>query len=100
MGLMERYDIPPKAGYVIILDDDYGKQMSFRHMARFTLDSEDVKARYLADLKEEEHLLNEYEYLIVFHQSDAVMEYVSEKFGKDIPQVINLFKTPALNLQT
>ena len=90
MRLVEEYNIPSGAGYVIVLDDDYGLQMSFRHMARFTLNSEDVKARYLSDLKESEHLLNEYEYFIIFHQTDAVMEYVTGLYGQDVPQVINL----------
>lgn len=89
--LIEDYDIPLKATYIIVLDDDYGKQMSFRHMARYVLDSEDVKARYLSDLKEQEHLFNEYEYLIIFHETEPVVQYITETFGENTPQVINLF---------
>lgn len=90
MQIMEDYDIPLGSKCVIILDDDYGLQMSYRHMARYTLDSEDVKVRYLSDLKQQENLLNTHRYVIAFHQSDEISEYMREKFGENAPRAVDL----------
>lgn len=89
-SLIQEYNIPMNSGYIIIVDDsfDAGKKDAYFYMVKYIFGN-NAKLRYLKDVKADESMFEKYPYVIMFHQTQPIIDYLESRYGKNLPRVIH-----------
>lgn len=87
--LIEEYNIPLNSGYIIIFDDECEEWVreTYFYEAKYIFGN-NAKVRFLRDVKADESLFSKYPWVIMFHQTEPIVEYLESRYGPDLPRVI------------
>ncbi|MBQ8834631.1 MAG: hypothetical protein IJ001_06885 [Oscillospiraceae bacterium] len=90
-ALIEEYDIPSQSRYLLLVDSDCTFRTFLKYLSRYLLDPTGIDVQYTVDLTAADEILNNYDYLIAFDDTEEVMSYIAENFpGEAGQRVIRL----------